>query len=282
MAGRPLADGALAWPHGGDQGQPIDAHPSTHQPMDHRRYRAPTPLRTEITEPHPGTQGTPSHRSSRPNFALHVWHQGGAPADGDPSARWVGGDDVDQADDSGVRLPVPDVLGGPERLRWPDDVPADRLLRPSGHRRRAVPGPRPGRSGRGERRATGLGGDGGAPVADAGDAAGPGHRSAAGPSPGSGPSGIRRRARPGAEGAEDGGRVRPDVQRTEVGFRDVGARGRGDPGADRGRASGRVGVRHRVCGGAGVRDPDRTQWRRVGGCARGGRGGVRALGLACG
>ncbi len=165
----------------------------------------------------------------------------------------VGGDDVDPADDPRRGLPVPDVLGGPGRRR-PRRLGADRLLRGDGDAAGLVPRLRPGRPGRWPRHPRRHPGQRGAAVADARDAPGPGHRRPARPLPGRRAHRLRRPGRAG-EAAAAGGRVRPDLQRTEVGVGGVGAGRPRHPGGHPCRAPAGPAAGDRVRGGAGVRLP---------------------------
>lgn len=120
---------------------------------------------------------------SEPHFRHWKWTTAGGAPDGAPSIPLPGCDDVDAADDAGGRVPVLDVLGrafGPARS---DDGLFDGVLHRGGHAAGPVPGRRAGRPGWREGRRAWVCGERGAPVADARDAAGPGHRPTVGPDP---------------------------------------------------------------------------------------------------
>ena len=158
--------------------RPRDSRPG----LPHRHGRHPlthvTARPAALPEP-PAPAPAPPPRPRQPPQTSdpHVWHQGGRGGrlDGAPAAPLSDRDDVDQAHDAGGGVPLPDVLGRARR-RGHQGGRADGVLRSDGDPAGLVPGRRPGGSRRGSGRRAWLAGHRGAAVADARDAAGPGHR----------------------------------------------------------------------------------------------------------
>src|SRR5665647_957387 len=263
-------------------------NPRIHQPLSPLVHSAlpPTLVRPPLLEYATSsfyTSGTPGFLSGmvpRPS-GMRCGSVGSA-TDAGSVSEGRASDDVDPPYEPGGWVPVPDVVGRAGRRVGACGVCVDSVLRRVRDSAGSVPGQGAGRPEQRQRRRGRGAGERGTPVPDARNVAGPDHRGAAGPTPGTPRGCVRGLSRCDAEGVAAGGRVRPDVQRPKVCECGVGGRGRGDAGAHLCGTSARTGARHRLCGGARVLLPVGCGWGGAGGHCRGGRGGVRSLGLPCG